>query len=255
MDDCISLALLQSVVNTQKNLVVIFKNDKPILTNKSYNDFFGVKSCEDYVKSFGAFENNFVPHPLYFHKEKMPESQKWFDGILKLPEIDRVVSMMTPSFEPHAFSVILERTIPEYTIATFSDITQNLIKRIMIENNTSIDSKSGAYSKKYFTHISRSYQDAALFNEKMIGAILITLEDDLENSALLSFVEEFKKSTRQDDMLIRWSAKEFLLIYLVDSEKNAELMMEKFKNKNYNLQLFTQQKEESIKTLIKRIGN
>ena len=68
--------------------------------------------------------------------------------------------MMTPSFDPHAFSVELQRVTDEYTIATFNDITQSLIKRIMIENNANMDAGSGAYAKEYFLQIARSYEDA-----------------------------------------------------------------------------------------------
>ncbi|WP_039919847.1 hypothetical protein [Sulfurimonas gotlandica] len=254
IEDNISIALLQSVIDSQKDLIVIFKDDEPILTNKSFNKFFAISSCESYLREYGAFVDNFVPHPLYFYKEKISAGEKWFDSILKLPEIDRVVSMMTPSFEPHAFSVELKQITSEYTIATLNDITQSLIKRIMIENNANMDVKSGAYAKDYFLHIARSYQDAAQFNEKIIGAILITLEDDSQELTLCNSVNHFKNSTRQDDMLIRWQDNSFLLIYLVDSEENAQKMMYKLKNKNYSLELYIQKKDESIKALIKRIG-
>ena len=254
MDNNVSLALLQSVIDSQKDLIVIFKEDEPILTNKSFNKFFATSSCGDYVREYGAFVDNFVPHPLYFHKEKISLGEKWFDAILKLPEIDRVVSMMTSSFEPHAFSVELKKITPEYTIATLNDITQSLIKRIMIENNANMDVKSGAYAKEYFLQIARSYQDAALFNEKIIGAILITLEDDSQELTLSESVSHFKNSTRQDDMLIRWQDNSFLLIYLVDSEENAHKMVNKLKGMNYSLELFIQKKDESIKALIRRIG-
>ena len=257
MEKNVSLALIQSVVDSQEDLIVVFKDDNPIVTNRSFNKFFTISSCEEYVKNFGAFVNNFVPHPLYFHKEKMHSGETWFDGVLKLPEIDRVISMMTSSYEPHAFSVALEQTTPGYTIATFKDITQDLIKRIMIENNANIDLKSGAYAKDYFLHISRSYQDAAQFNEKIIGAILITIKEEEDNEKLTVFAEHFKNNTRQDDMLIRWYGNSFLLVYLVDSESNAQLLINKFESvshddrinkSDYTLKLFTQQKDETINT-------
>ena len=262
--DNISLTLIQSVVDTQKDLIVIFKGDEPILTNKSFNKFFSASSCETYNQSFGAFVDNFVPHPSYFHKEKIEVGETWFEGIAKLPEIDRVVSMMTPDYEPHAFSVILDQTTPDYAIATFSDITQVLIERIMIENNANIDIKSGAFTKKYFLHISQSYQDAALFNKKIIGAIVINIENgDSEEFNIATYAQHFKSSTRQDDMLIRWSNNSFLLICLVDCEKNAQMVVDKLNKMShsqestkleYSLELFIQQKDEGINALIKRIG-
>jgi hypothetical protein len=80
--------------------------------------------------------------------------------------IDRVVSMMTQYYEPRAFSVEINK-IEEYVVASFCDITQTLVKRIMIENKTNI------YAKNYFLQVAQSYQDAALFNEKIISAIMI----------------------------------------------------------------------------------
>ena len=66
MDDNISLALLQSVIDSQKNLIVIFKGDEAVLTNKSLNKFFSISSCEEYSREYGAFVDNFVPHSTIF---------------------------------------------------------------------------------------------------------------------------------------------------------------------------------------------
>jgi len=103
-----------------------------------------------------------------------------------------------------------------------------MIRRIMIENHVNIDAKSGAYTKKYFLQIARSYQDATVFNEKIIGAVLIeaNLSDGSNISSsedtLSAFLDLFKNSTRQDDMLIRWNDNIFLLIFFVENVANAE---------------------------------
>ncbi len=262
MDSDVSFALIQSVIDSQEALVVIFKGSEPIMTNRSFNKFLGVSSCEQFVQNSRSFVDNFVPHPSYFHKEKMPKDADWFEEIQKLPEVDRVVSMMTKNYEARAFAVTLEQTIEDYTIATFTDITQSLIKRIMIESNANMDSESGAYAKEYFLQISRSYQDAAVFNEKIIGAIEIDLDESTEYEKLTDFVENFKRSTRQDDMLIRWQDKGFLVVFLVDTQTNAHQMLTKLKNMSnapamkefsYDLKLYIQEENEGIKSLIKRI--
>ena len=42
--------------------------------------------------------------------------------------------MITPSCEPHAFLVEPSSEIEEYVIVKFTNITETLIKRIMIDN-------------------------------------------------------------------------------------------------------------------------
>ncbi|MDQ1264309.1 MAG: hypothetical protein QG559_1310 [Campylobacterota bacterium] len=197
--------------------------------------------------------NNFVPHPSYFHADKITKDQHWFEAILELPKEERIVSMVTPNYEPHAFSVDIDMSVDAFVVVTFKDITQDLIKRIMIENSANIDPKSGAYAKRYFLQIAPSYEDAARFNEKIIAAILISIE----NSDTLSLAQEankIKSIIRQDDMLIHWSNDAFLLLYLVDNEQNTPLMLNKLrKNLPHTLSSVTEQNKEGIKSVIKRV--
>lgn len=251
MREEISLAIIQSIIDSQKDLIVVFQESNPVLVNKAFKKFFSVSSLDDYKEEFGPFVNNFVPHPSYFHGEKVAKGSSWVDAISELLETDRIVSMMTATYEPHAFLVKVQN-IEEYVIAVFEDITQTLIKRIMIENNASIDKQSGAYAKNYFLQIAQSYQDAATFNKKIISAILIKSEAK-EPSGLPELVKHFKGIIRQDDMLIRWEDDSFLLIYLVDNLTNAQKMMDKVYTKGCSFILITQKEKESIKEFIKRI--
>lgn len=247
----ICLALMQSVVDLEEDLIVLFYNNEPILINKAFGKFFVVSSAEEYKKEFGSFANNFVPHPSYFHAEKITKNENWFDAILKLPEIQRVVSMMTPNYEPYAFSVHVEK-VQEYVIGVFTNITQSLIKRIMIENNTSIDKQSGAYAKNYFLNILTSYQEAVEFGKKTVCAILIKMDKTEENN-IVELANYFKNKIRQDDMLIRWSSNSFLLVSLVDAKVNAKKIVEKLHKDDCTLSMITQKENESIKELIERV--
>lgn len=255
----INISLLQGVINHQKELVVIFHKDEVLLTNKKFNNFFDVVSTKEFKSNFKLFIDNFIPHPYYFHKEKMAKGESWFDAILKLPKDDRTVSMITPNYEPHAFSVDIDNNIDDFKIVTFTDITQDLIKRIMIENNASIDRKSGAYAKKYFTQIAKSYEYAAKFNEKYIAVILITLKNQIKD---MEFVNSFKNIIREDDMLIKWDENSFLLVYLVDSIEKAPKMLSKLQKLitieplnefRCELKINVQEENENIKSLIKRV--
>jgi hypothetical protein len=260
MTDSTSLSLLKSVINNQSDLIVIFDSEDPILTNASFNSFFGVSSFEDYKLNFGPFVENFVPHPSYFHKEKVEKGETWFEAILKLEKDDRLVSMMTQSFEPHAFSVIVGEKIENYRVVTFDDVTQNLIKRIMIENKSNLDKRSGAYDKNYFLHIAQSFEDAAIFNEKMIGLIDIIIDKNVElnEDILREFVQKIKYETRKDDMLIRWGENKFLLAFIVEDQPKAKQVVAKIESMKhdtleYSVSCSIQNEGESIQSMIKRL--
>ena len=256
------LQLAKKIADMQQEFVIVFEDEDIILTNKAFNRFFGVSSTEEYKSSFGAFINNFVPHPSYFNAQKIEEGETWFEAILKLDEIDRVVSILSSAHEPCAFSVTLDESLENLKIVTFTDITQSLIKRIMIENNASVDRKTGAYTKQYFLQIKQSFEEAAVFNEKIIGLAMITLNDEIESDSAKEFVDMLKKHTRQDDMLIKWSKEKFLMAYLVDNEERIQQVKNKLhsilSNKEINPYAFEltnthQTNEEKISMLLEKL--
>jgi len=260
MSDEISLSLIQSIVDSQKDLIVIFCDGKEILLNKAFKKFVGTPSLEQYKKDFGPFVNNFVPHPSYFNADFIEQGELWFDAILRKPKLEQIVSMMNATYDPHAFAVEVDATTPGYVIVNFNDITQSLIKRIMIENEASTDKKSGAYTKDYFLQVAKSYQEAAVFNEKIIGTILIDVREANESSTS-DFVELLKNSTRQDDMIVRWDEKKYLIVFLTDGELNGLPMLKKLEkilekrgddSSSYELSLHIQKKGESIDSVVKK---
>ena len=258
-----TLALTKKIADMQQEFVIVFENEDIVLTNKAFNRFFAVSSTEDYKESFGAFINNFVPHPSYFNAQKIENDESWFEAILKLDEVDRVVSILSSSHEPCAFSVAIDNSLDNLNIVTFTDITQSLIKRIMIENNASIDLRTGAYTKQYFLQIKQSFEEAALFNEKIIGLLMISIHDEIESASAKEFIAMLKKYTRQDDMLIKWSKNQFLMAYLVDNEQRVQQVQNKLQSilnnrevntLNFELTSVHQINQEKISQLLEKLN-
>ena len=265
MIDNTYMDLIKSLINTQKDLVAIFEGDELVLTNDAFNSFFGVSSTNEYSENFSSLLDHFVPHPSYFNKSKIAEGDSWFDSIMMIDEIDRIVSMLNQSYEPQAFAVNIDMSAENFKVVTLVNITQSLVKRIMIENNASLDRQSGAYAKKYFLQVMHSYEEAAVFNEKIIGlsSIAIISEDTLDEEIQQEFVAKIKSSIRQDDMLIRWNANSFFLIYLVDNEEKGTQVAIKLKDLlkkitigdlTYNFSSVLQKEKEKISALIKRLN-
>ncbi|MDF1878069.1 hypothetical protein JHD46_00290 [Sulfurimonas sp. SAG-AH-194-C20] len=257
-----TLDLAKKIANMQSALLLVFEGEAITLTNNAFNKFFGVSSTQEYNNNFGDFINNFVPHPSYFNAEKINEGETWFESIQKLPEIDRVVSMLDQTFEGHAFSVCIDSSLEGHYIVTLTDITHSLIKRIMIENNANIDKRSGAYTKQYFLQITNSFEEAAIFNKKIIGLTLIEIEDSSDTDNIQEFVRYFKGFIRQDDMLVKYSDTKFLLAFLVDDEQKAEQVTKKLNTMlkkhavdcfSFTLSTQSQKENEKFSTLINRL--
>lgn len=220
-DDVFS-KLLQSAIDTQNNLVVLMHRNTPVLFNKAFQNFTNMPTVKAFLREFGSILNRFVPHDAYFHAGKT-DPDHWIESLQNIPESDRIVSMINSRAEPYAFSVTIDTPVPEYTTISFCDISQDLIKRIMIENDVSIEKESGAYYKDYFVHTSKSFQNAALFNEKSIGITMLAM--DASDSDCEKYLHDFssciKNHIRQSDMLVRWDKKIFMLAYLIENADNA----------------------------------
>ncbi len=134
MNENISLAIIKKMMDWQDDLIVIFQESKLILANNSFLNFFQKPSIDDFCDDFRDFTECFVLHPRYFNKDKVVEGKNWMQSILELDEDDQIVSMITPSFEPHAFLVRVDDSFEEYTVVRFTNITEILIKKFMIEH-------------------------------------------------------------------------------------------------------------------------
>jgi GGDEF domain-containing protein len=242
--------LFQSVIDTQKNLIVLMHHNTPVLFNKAFKKFTDMDTVKEFLREFGSLLNRFVPHDSYFHAGKIDNFDTWPTALAALPESDRIVSMISSRAEPHAFSVTVDTPVDDYIIVSFTDISQDLIKRIMIENDVSIDKESGAYDKDYFLHTSKSFQNAAEFNEKSIAITMIELvaTDSEADKYLHDFSASIKSNIRQSDMLVRWRKKIFLLAYLIDTPENAMKFSKKL------LSVMREEPFEKLHTITMRIG-
>jgi hypothetical protein len=134
MDKTLSLSIMQSMIDSEDDFILLLEDAKIILANRSFLKFFREASVDDFNASFEDFADCFVPHPHYFNKEKIPAGMTWMDAISELDEKDRIVSLITSNFDPHAFLVTITKHSEKYTVARFIDITNALIKKIMIDN-------------------------------------------------------------------------------------------------------------------------
>lgn len=247
--------LFCSAINAQKELVVLLYKNDIVLFNKAFVDFTKINSPKEFLREYSSIFNRFVPYDSYFHSGKIENLALWVDEFIKLPQEEKIVSMLDYKTEAYAFTLDVQIPVLDYTLLIFTDISQDLIKRIMVENDTSIDKESLAYDKKYFIYTSKSFYDTAIFNKKIIGITIIELitQDTIDEKTLKDFVVDIKGIIRKSDMLVRWEEKQFLLACFVDSAENSEKINEKLrKESHYEIRLGTaiQENREEISRIV-----
>ncbi|MDD5157847.1 hypothetical protein [Sulfurimonas sp.] len=248
--------LFKSTIDRQKDLIVLLHNNTPILFNKAFIDFTNIDTPKEFIREYSSIFSRFVPYDSYFHAGNIENLEHWVDEFIKLPEEEKIVSMLDYKIDAYAFSLDVQTPALDYALLTFTDISQDLIKRIMIENDTSIDKESLAYDKKYFMHTLQSFYNAAIFNKKTIGITIIDLvtQNVINEKTLKDFVTHIKGIIRKNDMLVRWGEKQFLLAYFVDTAENSEKISEKLRQEShYRIRLGTaiQKEGEEIDHIVK----
>ncbi len=223
--------LLQSLLDTHDQMVLVLEEEMVAFANSTFLHFFGLASLLEFKREVGMLEHRFVPHDSYFHAGKIESDERWYEALAALPEQERIVSMINTQIVPHAFEVKVMTGIGRYVVVTFRDVTKELIKRILIQNDANTDKASGAYSRDYFMHTSASLQDAANFNKKHIHLTTIVLDSTLNDEASIrSFVALIKQNIRVDDMLVRWNERTFVLAYLVDADSFGDIVTMKLEH-------------------------
>lgn len=217
--------IIESLLDNQKDLVFVFYKNELVLFNKASKIFFGINTPIEFLREYGNLEHRFMPHDYYFHPGKIEDSKDWIEALYELSESKRIVSMLNHKIKPHAFSVDIKYPFKGCEIVYFSDITTELIKRIMTENHTNMDNETNAYNRNYFEHISSQLVSAAIFNEKLIGVSLVEFND--EELLTQQMAQKLKNNIRSDDMLIRWNKKSFLLLFFLSEHQHVHFLGKK----------------------------
>lgn len=176
MNDTAGQSIMERLTDSENDLILILQDSTLIAANNPFLEFFSVTSIDDFNRTFSDFADCFVLHPFYFNKTKVPTGQTWVDAISRLADDDRIVSMITPSAEPHAFLASITANIEEYTSVKFTNITTSLLKKIMIDNaNIPLLSNLGfgdVADLVKLLHVKRFEQDEIIVREGSEGTAM-----------------------------------------------------------------------------------
>lgn len=230
---------LQKLLDTQNNILILTDGYDIQYANRSLLEFFGYETLIDFKKEIQCLCNKFVENNRYFHIPPNTKDMVWIDEILKLPSEKRMVAMVDNNFEVHVFTVDINKFDTESTLVSFTDMSQNMLKTLELEDKVIHDKLTGAFNREYFEHniptiiktlernsrLAICYMDIDHFKN-----VNDQYGHDIGDIVLKELVKIVQNFSRQEDTLIRFGGEEFVIVLKVNNIDGAIKAVDNFRH-------------------------
>jgi len=228
---------LQRFIDTQDSVVVLTDGKHIKFANKMFYEFFGFGDLESFSRKYDCICERFIVDDLFFHLAKVkPGEANWIESLLNLTGRQRIVSMANAQSVPHAFSVSISQYDEQSYVVSFTDISDTMIEKLQLKQQTLVDGLTGAYNRVYFNqsidyvlhrHCQNNFTTGVIFFDiDHFKRVNDTYGHDVGDEVLKKVVSLVQRYTRDDDKLIRWGGEEFVILTSCESiegaYKNAE---------------------------------
>ena len=214
---------LQKFIDIQDAIVVLTDGEHFYYANRSFLEFFGYSSLEEFLKDHNCICEFFIENSSFFSLKDVKEDEAhWVESLLKLPGRKRIVSMIDHTITPHAFSVSIGHYDESKYVVSFSDISDTMEEKIQIQNQMLRDQLTNAYNRLYFDENIERLVNIHKAKGKYTGIIFFDIDHfknvndtyghDVGDSVLTDVVSTVKNHIRQSDKLIRWGGEEFIIV-------------------------------------------
>lgn len=262
---------IQSILDAQKNLLLVNNRVSIIYANQALLEFFNVHSVEEFLKKSDCVCHFFIEDNNYFHLQKVPKDMHWAEFLLTQKAQNRTVKMLNQMQEERYFHIDIESILETQYVITLSDITESTMKERLLTTMAYHDNLTNAFNRQYFYEIFMS----ELFSPLRSYGIMIfdidnfkSLNDKYGHGAgdlvLQSLATTIQKNLRESDCFIRWGGEEFVIVLEISTPQQLTNIAQKLCNAVANIYLegirsFTAsfgvtllQKEENIDSAIQR---
>ena len=228
---------INTILDIQPNMIFIVNSSEPVFANRFFLDFFDCKNLKEFQQKHFCLAQTFIQEELFFHLGKIDDNSSWIENILKLKSEKRIVSILHPRTKTtKVFNVSIVELENEQYLISLTDISDTILKQIQLEDKSTHDKLTGAFNREYFeSHKKLIINEYTKENHLLVFSILDidffkkvndTYGHDIGDKVLKQFVEIIQKTSRNDDLLIRWGGEEFLLLLKVKSVDNAKKVLE-----------------------------
>ena len=229
---------IQSILNAQKNLVVVNDNGNSIAyANHALLDFFGFESLEAFKEKSSCICNFFLEDEKYFHLQMLDSKSNWIEYLLEQEESKRRVKMNSCDSQTRYFQIDIQKIVDKKYVITLNEITKTVQKEELLTTIAYHDNLTNALNRQYFYEIFLA-NDFDL--NISYGVIMLdidnfkSLNDTYGHKAgdlvLVSLAKKVVGALRQKDLFIRWGGEEFIVIVEVATSEQLFQIAQKLCN-------------------------
>ncbi|CAI8197595.1 MAG: diguanylate cyclase [Sulfurovum sp.] len=269
---------LNTIFNSQENMIAIVKNNVITKANKKFYKYFNIESLSSF-DSKHIFDF-FIDEPGLIPKDELKKSECWAEYIKGLPEIDRIVKVVNNNNKVKIFTLGIEVYLEEEEsyILTFADITLLKEKVNLLEYQATHDTLTGIYNRNKFHEMFEKEIRRNLRYKHDLSIIIVDIDHfkkindtfghQTGDDVLKAIPIILQSCIREHDILSRWGGEEFMILLPDTNIENAFKVAEKIRAK-IESQTFTKRylsltasfgvsalrDEDTAENLIKRADN
>lgn len=212
----------QSIIDMQKNFIVISSGSYPILTNKAFLSFFGVDNKEEFMMKYHCIANHFVHEEGLFYQNPADETE-WIEKLIEQQSKTEVVVALQDkrTLLKRYFTIDAKKFETEYLLV-LSEITDIYLSKKILEKSAFIDELTGILNRKKFDEVLAEKITKANIEGNSLAVIFFDI-DHFKNvndtyghligdSVLQEVVKVAKCSVRESDIFARWGGEEFIIL-------------------------------------------
>ncbi len=255
---------IKSILDTQKNMILLIENEKIIEVNKSFQEFFSIKDQDEFLSEVDTLYKLFNSKAFFEPSIGISQSNN-IENLKNLNDLNKIVKTKSKEDEQLSFLINIDKIEDENNryIITLLDITQINGKLNLLDFQANHDTLTGLFNYNKFKDI----LSKEIRRDKRYGNNLSIIAFDINNLENKPVDDETLKETseivlnniREFDSIGRWDDFNFLIILPQTEINGAQYVSEKIKNNvlknnlNVSFGITVLNKDDNLETLIKRV--
>lgn len=131
---------VENIFNYQKNLLILYNKDTPVIANNTLLEFFDVENLKDFVSKISSLGEQFLPHKSFLYNH---DDIDWFKEAVANPDRLFHVKMYDMQDVIHHFvlKMIALEGKDDYFLVSMDDITELGLLKLFDDKTTRNDTK------------------------------------------------------------------------------------------------------------------
>ncbi|QOP41164.1 response regulator transcription factor [Sulfurimonas marina] len=156
---------VETIFNSQHNLLMLYKEDEPIIVNETFLNFFQVDDIESFNIEFHSIGDTFLEHKNFLYNT---EDRNWYEEALENLNKLYHVKLINHEHEFHHFVFRMTKIENQdnYYLVSLDDITDLNLLKLFDEKQSQLDEEETNQSTfiNLLQSIQRNHTEIKLFN-------------------------------------------------------------------------------------------